>query len=411
MKPLVPKPWTYKTPANLRITDVRTADDLAAHAEAWAELLLQSTAASPMLSYPQISAFFETQIPSSETWLCLFAYENERLIGVLPLIATRSFGFLGFSILCLKTPYDDLHTSGVDCLTLPGREHIIELFADYLSRIPRTWPLIRMREILENSASMVYLNGGGRKVRAVQRLRGCENHIQVPADFGTYHSSLSSNFRRQLKRGNRKLDELKDVRFHCHEATRPLPENIRRFEQVEDAGWKGAANTSVKALEHISRFYALAAERFSDHGWMEWNFLETGDKAIGAHYAVRLNRTLFLLKIGYDEAYSACSPGNLLLEKTIEHACKTGDLDEINCVADCVWHRSWGMQKRLVYDLVLLPRIPLVSSLLETLLNSQGFLKLTARLAQKPSPAAAEIPLNETPRMQDPKSESVAVRA
>ncbi len=389
MKPLIPKPWAYKSPADLRIADVRTAGDLAAHAEPWAGLLLRSTAASPMLSYPQISAFFETQIPSSETWLCLFAYENERLIGVLPLIATRSFGLLGFSILCLKTPYDDLHTSGVDCLTLPGREEILELFVDYLSRIPRTWPLIRMREILENSASMVYLNGGGRKVYAVQRLCGCENHIQVPADFKIYHSGLSSNFRRQLKRGSRKLEELEDVRFHCREATRPLSENIRRFEQVEDAGWKGAANTSVKAMEHNSRFYALAAERFRDHGWIEWNFLETREKTIGAHYAVRLNRTLFLLKIGYDEAYSACSPGNLLLEKTIEHACTNGDLDEINCVADCAWHRSWGMQKRRVYDLLFLPRIPLVTSLLDTLLNSQSFQKLTARPAQKSSSMAA----------------------
>jgi CelD/BcsL family acetyltransferase involved in cellulose biosynthesis len=148
-------------------------------------------------------------------------------------------------------------------------------------------------------------------------------------------------------------------------------------------------------MEQNSRFYALAAERFRDHGWMEWNFLETGEKTIGAHYAVRLNRTLFLLKIGYDEAYSACSPGNLLLEKTVEHVSKSGELDEINCVADCAWHRSWGMQNRRVYDLLFLPRIPLVTRLLETLLNSQGFQKLTARPVQKSSPMVAEVPLNE----------------
>lgn len=389
MKPLIPTPWAYNPPADLRIADVRTAAELAAHADAWAGLLLQSTAPSPMLSYPQISAFFETQIPSSETWLCLFAYENARLIGVLPLIAARSFGCLGFSILFLKTPYDDLHTSGVDCLTLPGREDILERFMDYLSRIPRTWPLIRMREILENSPSMVYLSHGGRKVRAIQKLHGCENYIELPEDFGTFHSGLSSNFRRQLKRGNRKLEELAEVRFHCREATRPLPENIRRFEEVEDAGWKGAANTSVRAVERNARFYAIAAERFRNHGWMEWNFLETGEKTIGAHYGVRLNRTLFLLKIGYDEAYSACSPGNLLLEKTIEHACKAGDLDEINCVADCAWHRSWGMKKRLVYDLVILPRIPVISGFLAALLNSETFRKLTARPSIESPPAIA----------------------
>ncbi len=389
MNPLIPAPWDFDPPANLRIEDIRTVGGLAPYADAWADLLLQSPAASPMLSYPQISAFFETQVPASQTWLCLLAFEDGKLIALLPLIAVRSFGALGLSILCLKTPYDILHTSGVDCLTVHGRENLIELFMDYLSRIPCAWPLIRLRELPGHSPSMVYLNRPGAKFHAVQNICGYENYIEIPATVEQFHAGLSSNFRRQVKRGGRKLEELKDVRFRCREATRSTAENMRRFEEVEDAGWKGAGNSSIKAVEGNSKFYAIAAERFQKHGWMEWNFLETGDQTIGAHYAVRMNRTVFLLKIAYDEAYSACSPGNQLLEKAIEHACQAGDVAEINCVSDCAWHKNWGMKKRTLHDLVILPDLPVISALVSTLLNSKTFHQLKERRDKKSLPAIA----------------------
>lgn len=388
-KPLIPAPWSFAAPGKLRLIDVRSAADLASHADAWAGLLLESAAASPMLSYPQISAFFETQIPPSETWLCLFAYEDESLIGVLPLIAARAVKSLGFSILFLKTPYDILHTSGVDCLTLPGREEIIENFVAYLSAIPRTWPLIRMRELPGHSASMVHLTRKSAGLRAIHHPCGSENYIEVPKSYEAYHAAFSSNFRRQLKRGVRKLDELPDVRFLCPEQSRPSADNVRRFEDIEASGWKSESGFTIKAVEGSSSFYTLAAERFRDHGWMVWNFLETDGQTIGAHYAVSIKRTLFLLKISYDDRFSACSPGNLLLAKVIQLASETGELDEINCVADCAWHRNWNMNKRILHDLIILPKIPIISALLSSILNSGTFHKLKERCRKEPLPANA----------------------
>ncbi len=384
---MIPPPWKFDPPAKLRIVDVRSHDELAHHADVWADLLLQSPAASPMLSYPQISAFFETQVRPPQDWMCLFIYQGNRMLGVFPLIAARTVGVPGFRLLFLKTPYDILHTGGVDCLTQHGREDVIEVMVDYLSRMPGAWPLIRIREIPEDSPSMVCMNRPGARLLGIQRVRGGENYIRVPATLEEFHAGLSSNFRRQLKRGRKKLDELKDVRFLCREASRTPAENMKRFEEVEDAGWKGAENSSVKADENNSRLYSLAAERFSKHGWMEWNFLETEGRSIGAHYAVRIKRTLFLLKIGYDESYSAYSPGNLLLEQIIANACLAGDLDEINCVAECAWHRNWAMKNRVLHDLVILPRVPVLSSLLGLVLRSKAFQRIQERFDRKPIPA------------------------
>ncbi|WP_457550979.1 GNAT family N-acetyltransferase [Desulfobacula sp.] len=369
MKKLLPEQWEFNLPDNIQIVDVRSIQELEPHADAWAGLLLQSTAASPMLSYPLISAFFETQILPSETWLCLFAYEGEQLVGVLPLIAVKSFNMFGLSLLCFKIPHNNFHTSAVDCLVLRDREKILELFVDYLSCIPFTWPLIRFREIPEHSPSMLYMNRHGKKLKIVQKLSGGENYIQLPADYKKYHTRLSSGFKRQLKRRTGKLDKLTDVRFLCREDKRSSVENMKRFEDAEDHGWKGEKKSSIKAVAANSRFLAIAAERFQNYGWMEWNFLEIGEKTIAAQYGIRINRTLYLIKIGYDEEYAFCTPGNLLFNKVIKNACEKGDVDEINCVADCAWHKNWGMTKRLLYDLIVPPQIPILSALLIQLLN------------------------------------------
>lgn len=368
---LLPAPWAFRAPAGLRILDVRSADDLAPHADAWAELLTHSRAASPMLSYPQISAFLESLVTPPETWMCLFAYEGERLRAVFPLIAARAVRVLGRGILILKTPYDIMHTSGVDCLTADGDEALVDVFLDYLGKMPRNWPLLRMRELPEHSPSMVHLAAGGLRKRSVTQQTAAENFIAISGGTPDFRAAFSSNFRRQLKRGNRSLEKLAEPTFLLRENQRSVAENMRRFEDVEDAGWKGEEKSSVKSDAAAAAFFRTAAERFQRFGWMEWNFLETAGQPIAAHYAVRMGRTLFLLKIGYCDGYSDCSPGNLLLEKTIAHAIEAGDVDEINCVADCAWHRNWGMNRRLLHDLVILPRLPIVGGLICRVLNSQ----------------------------------------
>jgi CelD/BcsL family acetyltransferase involved in cellulose biosynthesis len=384
---MIPPPWKYDTPETLRILDVRSHQALAAHAEAWTELLQQSPVATPMLSYPQVSAFFETQVHAPQEWMCLFIYQQDRLLAVFPLVAARTVGVPGLRMIVMKTPYDIMHTGGVDCLTLHGREDLVEVMLDYLSKMPGAWPIVRIREIPEDSPSMVCRNRPGSRLPAIRRDHGGENFIRVPATMEEFHAGLSSNFRRQLKRGRKKLDELKDVRVLCREQSRTHAENMRRFVEVENAGWKGAESTSVMADENNTRLLALAAERFGKHGLMEWNFIETEGRSIAAHYAVRVNRTLFLLKIGYDESHSACSPGNLLLEEVIANACRNGDIDEINCVAECAWHRNWAMENRRLHELVLLPKLPAVSGLLAMLLRSSAFHRMEERLSRKPTPA------------------------
>jgi len=367
---MIPEPWSYEGPNGIRIVDVRTPEELVQRAAAWANLLQRSPGSSPVSSYPHMSAFFETRVAPERQWLCLFAYEGDRLVGVCPLVATRAVGVAGFAAVLLQAPFDVTHTGGVDCVVLPGRDDVVGVFHEYLTRMPRSLPVVRYHWLDRDSASMRVRDRSTFRHRTVAYVSGSQNYIPVPRVDEDFHQRLSKNFRRQLRRGRQRLERYDNVRYVHRDSERSTAENLRRFEDTEDAGWKGEGRTSVKSGAGGAGFFELAAERYHEHGWMQWDFLEVDGRPVAAHYGIRMNRTLYLLKIGYDEDFGACGPGNLLLEQAVEAAAEAGDVDEINCMTDWAWHERWAMRKRWNYDVVVLPRIPIATRLLVHLLDT-----------------------------------------
>jgi len=226
--------------------------------------------------------------------------------------------------------------------------------------------VIRLRLLPEHSASVIWARQD-RGACVVCKASGAANFIRLPAQYGIYHDGLSHGFLRQLKRRGRKLEELKNVRFLLRESSRSVEENLARFIEVEDSGWKGDSRSSIGSAESNSALFLAAAREFGRWGWMEWNFLEVEGKPIAAQFAVRIRRTLHVIKIGYREDYSFCTPGNLLFAKVIENSCAQGDVDEINCMTSWNWHKDWNMQSRKVYDLIVFPRIPMLSGMLRVI--------------------------------------------
>ena len=366
----LPGSWKYQPPAGIRLVDVRSIEELAEHAEAWNELFRKADRLSPLLSYPWLSAFFQSLITPQERWLCLFAYENDRIIGIFPLVASYSYRFMGYSLQLFKLPYHFAHTSGTDALTLPGREDIFDVFFDYLNHIPSVFPVFSFKHVPEHYPAIKYFSSPKHKMCAVRKAAGFEDFVLVPGSAAEYFAGLSANFRKNLNKASRKLEDLKDVKFRFCENTRSVQENTARFLDVENIGWKGRRETSIKNYPDSARMFEMAAEGLSSAGMMAFSFLEAGDKTIAAQYAMLSNRTMYCLKTGYDEDYAACSPGNMLLLKIIEAACGSGKFDELNLISGAAILDKWNVQKRPLYHLIVFPAIPVLSRLLKLIIQS-----------------------------------------
>lgn len=343
---------------HLRLLCVTSLADLASHAAAWNDLALRAPERLPMHSFAYIDSYLRHQLEPGESWRCLLAYAGSRLVGVLPLVESYH-RLLGQAGMQLRTP-SNTHMTSVGILTAHGFEsQVAGLFlSDLKHTIPQYLGLSFYR-LHERTPLLTIPEICFENLRVVRELAGFGTYFQRTSDFATYQASLGGNFRRNLRRWQKRLAELHDVQFVCRSGREVSDDDFRAFLELEASGWKGAKGSAVLSSPRRTDFYWAMMNRLRDAGWLELHLLTTRGKPIAGQFAMRLQRTLVVWKIAYDESYATYGPGNLLFGKTIERACLNGDIDEINCLTDMDWHTHWKLSRRPYYDLFLYPRRPL----------------------------------------------------
>lgn len=93
---------------------------------------------------------------------------------------------------------------------------------------------------------------------------------------------------------------------------------------IEACGWKTQEGSAISADPAKHAFFRAWLRGACANGSLRIAFLRIGGKAVAMQFALVGARRYWLLKIGYDEAYARCSPGNLLMLHTIGWAAREG---------------------------------------------------------------------------------------
>jgi hypothetical protein len=337
---------------NLQLEAVDTLSRLARYSEDWNCLAARSPQRVHTLSHAWVSSFFEHLLLDGSRWCCLLVRDNHSLVGVLPLIFTEK-QTLGKSCTHLCTPANP-HALSLDLLcSAEDREKVGTFVLQGIVAEFPDWFDLRCRRLSDSSPLLFGLQSGVMDYRYSSYSDSRQSYVTTTGDFQEYVRSLSTNFRRNLKRLSRKLQKLNDVRFAFLSGEDALPSWLDTFMAIEASGWKGSEGTAILANERAVRFYRTLVQRLYDRGWLEWHLLRCGDEVFAINMAVRMNGVAYLWKIAFDERHSSYAPGNMLLLKTIEHAFASPDIIEVNCVTYTAWNENWNMQQRPQYELTV----------------------------------------------------------
>lgn len=343
--------------SQLSVEIAYTLNELERHGNAWNRLAFESRQALPMLSCAWVASYLEYQVESGESWFCLFAYDNSELVGVLPVVITFD-RMLGIKRRILRTPYD-YHTRSVDFLCRRGREkEVISLFVSHIDCIRPAVFSLQLRHLPASSPSLPILAEGVEGVISVCDLDGYGCYIRIKGSYDEIRKQLGPRFNRNLGRLERKLASLRDVEVSFLTGRSATEKELTHFMQIETSGWKGGVGTAISQSPSLVSFYTSLVRRMAELGWLEWHLLHAKEKVIAAHLAIRINRSLVILKITYDESYSSYSPGHILFERTIKWAFASGEIDEIDCLTNYPWNRKWLMERKTYHNLHIFPRRP-----------------------------------------------------
>jgi CelD/BcsL family acetyltransferase involved in cellulose biosynthesis len=282
---------------------------LAALAPGW-DMLAESVAL-PMLTHAWVLSC-AANLYREDALHVIAVRQQGVLAGVAPLVATFRRGIRRLELLggrYLGEPSGLLYNSS-EALDVLVRAIVDARRPFMLARIPAQSPAIAQ------------LRSATRR-RNLMAVRPAADTIAVPIASGwdEYLARLASRRRYDLKRARRRADQAGKIMFRIHS---PDPEEVdglfAEFVRIEAMGWKDRNGSSLRQRQVLRGFFQQYARLASRSGNLRFSFLELEGRPIAAQLSVEHAKRFWVLKIGYDEAWSRCSPGMQLLAETMRYA-------------------------------------------------------------------------------------------
>lgn len=169
-------------------------------------------------------------------------------------------------------------------------------------------------------------------------------------------SQLSSRRRSDLRRMGRLASESGKVSYEILSPGRAEVDSlVLEAFAVEEKNWKGRSGTAMASDAAKGAFYKEYARLAAEAGILRLCFLRIDGAPAAMQFAVECDNAFWLLKIGYDETYRRCSPGNLLMRETISYAATKGLAAYEFLGREADWTKLWTTEARPIVNARLYP--------------------------------------------------------
>ena len=327
-------------------------DDLAPLFDAWREIVAGLDCASFIQSPDWIGAFLKTGPIAYENFFAILITNKYNIpVGVFPLeyIKQKKFG-LSLGVWSVFRPNDDMGLSDFIFAQNPQNRILLDLMIGYLQEFsPRSFDLILLRNAAEDSA-IAYAMHLCKPAMRITAYHHDSKFIRCKNSYEESTSGLTTKYRRNNRRKLKNLQQLGTVNFSSARNFPDLKSAFDDFVDTEASSWKGRAGTALRYDDARRKFYEDLLVRFGVAGQCVIDVLTLDGKPIAAQFAIISGATYNLLKIGYDSAFSAHSPGVLLLDWTLREYSGHPTIRQISFVTGARWNDDWAPSKLAVFD-------------------------------------------------------------
>jgi CelD/BcsL family acetyltransferase involved in cellulose biosynthesis len=293
-------------------TSVRIIEQFGAidhEARKWS--LLAEGANSPMHQYAWMKAC--SNAFADKLHLIVVGNDQPRALGPLVIRGRRLTRMECLGVTELYEPTDFPHSdlASLTCLA----NTLVEL------RRP-----VLLRRILADSPVLSALKAAfhSRAVIITRPVTGCP-WIALDRSWTDPETKLSPSRRSSLRRAARKANQVGSIEY---EVLSPTPQQLGPLlvesMEIEAASWKGRNRSALLNDAYRRRFFEQYTAIASDRGILRLCFMRIAGRPAAMQIAVECGAGFWLLKVGYDEGFARCSPGNLLMLETLRYAASRG---------------------------------------------------------------------------------------
>lgn len=268
----------------------------------------------------------------------LFAVrDGQQCLALAPL--ARPPGFLprleSIGVRQLHEPMDFVYAStealAALCEQLAGQPLAIDL-----PRVPADSPLVAL-------LPRVFRRRGYVRVCAVTPYPRLDIEAGWAVPESRFNAGRRSDFRRALRHAEKRGPLHFDV---IRPQPAELPALLAEAYATELRSWKAANGTALAIDPLRGDFYRCYFAACCARGTLRLARLRIGEALVAMQLAVEADNRLWLLKIGYDEAYAQSSPGTLLMLHVVRDAVQKGlrSIEFLGAVEP--WTQLWTRDAR-----------------------------------------------------------------
>lgn len=150
-------------------------------------------------------------------------------------------------------------------------------------------------------------------------------YLDLSHDYAGYLSQLPSQRRYDLRRAYRRAEATGPLTMRFVRPTSAdLDEVLGLALGVESRSWKGDSGSSVLANGDLHRFFSDMLRSYAAEGNVFIALLNIGTTPAAIQICLLHHQRLWMLKIGYDQAFHRLSPGLILMNEVIKHSYDLG---------------------------------------------------------------------------------------
>jgi|WetSurMetagenome_2_1015567.scaffolds.fasta_scaffold28064_2 CelD/BcsL family acetyltransferase involved in cellulose biosynthesis len=149
--------------------------------------------------------------------------------------------------------------------------------------------------------------------------------VPVRMEWEKFLPTISSSWRSSFRRSQRKAEETGPLTFDFVTATNDTVESLfAEMFRIEASSWKARTGSAVETDKQLTVFFREYVKAAAALGKIIIAFMKIGDKGVASQLLVNHGGRLWVLKVGYDEAFSKASPGILLMHRVVQYTFENG---------------------------------------------------------------------------------------
>jgi hypothetical protein len=296
---------------------VRDIEEFKKLKEVWNEIAQENGSYVPWLNWDWFSLFLKYFLDKDELFILLLS-RGEEVIAIAPfliknekfrgLIKTRKIELIG-----------NVHSLIRNFILADSNDQIwkssITNIIDYFRHEYKKWDIIELDAIPDGNNAFIMLKDVVLKSGLKYRTYFCFNDWYLDGinyDFKEYVRNLPKNLRRNIKRYEKSMQTIGDLRFEMRRDNKNIDIFLDHYDQIRERSWKAVEKDKAFKRE----FYLMAAEK----GWIRLGLLYSGETPVAGGKYLVFGKTVFGLDAVYDQNYEKNSPGTILTSKIIQYA-------------------------------------------------------------------------------------------